>query len=188
MTGVWVLFGALAAVGVIIMTIRVRDGRFRMTRTSASGSSADGSVPGVVGASTTFDTPDVGSRASAHPRDGESRLDLASELVELGITPGARATLLQFSTAFCAPCRTTRRILADVAATVAGVRHLEVDAESHLELVRRLRIQRTPTVLVLDGQAWEVARASGAPPSRAAVFAVLELAVGEVSTSDGEVT
>ncbi|WP_322750434.1 MULTISPECIES: thioredoxin family protein [unclassified Frankia] len=115
-------------------------------------------------------------------------MDLASELVELGIMPGARATLLQFSTAFCAPCRTTRRILADVAATVAGVRHLEVDAESHLELVRRLRIRRTPTVLVLDGQAWEVARASGAPPSRAAVFAVLELAVGEVSTADGEVT
>ncbi len=204
-----VLLGALAAVGVIIMVIRVRDGRFRMTRMSASasasapvsatatGSPAAGTpaagdpVTGVSGISTMSDTPvsdmpAVDSRASAHPYGGEPRLELASDLVELGITPGTRATLLQFSTAFCAPCRMTRRILADVAATVAGVRHLEVDAESHLELVRRLRIRRTPTVLVLDAQAREVARASGAPPGRAAVFAALEVAVGAVSAAEGE--
>ena len=52
---------------------------------------------------------------------------------------GERATLLQFSSAFCAPCRATRRVLEDVAGIVPGVRHLEVDAEHHLELVRRAR-------------------------------------------------
>ena len=76
---------------------------------------------------------------------------------------GERATLLQFSSAFCAPCRATRRTLSEVAELVPGVEHLEVDAEHHLELVRALGILRTPTTLVLDGAGREVTRASGAP-------------------------
>jgi thiol-disulfide isomerase/thioredoxin len=75
---------------------------------------------------------------------------------------GERATLLQFSSAFCAPCRATRRVLADVAAVVPGVEHVEVDAEHHLELVRRVDVLRTPTTLVLDKHGREVSRASGA--------------------------
>ena len=76
---------------------------------------------------------------------------------------GERATLLQFSSAFCAPCRATRRVLADVAQAVPGVVHVEVDAEHHLALVRRLGILRTPTTLVLDSRGREISRASGAP-------------------------
>lgn len=76
---------------------------------------------------------------------------------------GHKATLLQFSSAFCAPCRVTRRTLAEVAALVPGVEHLEVDAEHHLDLVRRLGILRTPTTLVLDASGREVTRAAGAP-------------------------
>jgi thiol-disulfide isomerase/thioredoxin len=71
--------------------------------------------------------------------------------------------LLQFSSAFCAPCRATRRILTDVASSVPGVTHLEVDAEHHLDLVRRLGVLRTPTTLVLDRSGEEVTRAAGAP-------------------------
>jgi thiol-disulfide isomerase/thioredoxin len=76
---------------------------------------------------------------------------------------GERATLLQFSSAFCAPCRATRRTLAEVAGLVPGVVHVEVDAEHHLDLVRTLGILRTPTTLVLDGSGREVTRATGAP-------------------------
>jgi thiol-disulfide isomerase/thioredoxin len=76
---------------------------------------------------------------------------------------GERATLLQFSSAFCAPCRATRRILADVSSAVPGVAHVEVDAEEHLDLVRRLGILRTPTTLVLDAAGREITRATGAP-------------------------
>jgi len=82
---------------------------------------------------------------------------------------GERATLLQFSSAFCAPCRTTRHVLADVAGMVPGVRHIEVDAEQHLELVRRLGVLRTPTTLVLDAEGREVTRAAGAPTRQAVV-------------------
>jgi thiol-disulfide isomerase/thioredoxin len=76
---------------------------------------------------------------------------------------GEKATLLQFSSAFCAPCRATRRTLSEVASVVPGVEHLEVDAEHHLDLVRRLGILRTPTTLVLDAAGREVTRAAGAP-------------------------
>lgn len=88
---------------------------------------------------------------------------------------GERATLLQFSSAFCAPCRATRRILADVAATEDGVTHLEVDAEHHLELVRALGILRTPTTLILDADGREVTRAVGAP-TKPQVIGALEAA------------
>jgi len=88
----------------------------------------------------------------------------STELVEaLGVPLGDRATLVQFSTAFCAPCRAARRTLGDVAATVPGVIHVEVDAESHLELVRTLGITRTPTTIMLDPRGAELCRASGAP-------------------------
>ncbi|WP_305786228.1 thioredoxin family protein [Symbioplanes lichenis] len=81
---------------------------------------------------------------------------------ELGVEPGG-VTLLQFSTAFCAPCRALRRVSAEVAALVPGVRHVEVDAESHLEAVRALGIEQTPTLLVLDARGGVAKRAAGVP-------------------------
>jgi thiol-disulfide isomerase/thioredoxin len=105
-------------------------------------------------------------------RDGEKRLDTA----ELGEPLGERATLLQFSSAFCAPCRATRRVLAEVAGMVPGVAHVEIDAEQHLDLVRRLDILKTPTVLVLDADGRIVRRAAG-QPRKADVIAALGEAV-----------
>lgn len=97
---------------------------------------------------------------------------LADVLAELHALPGARATLLQFSSAFCAPCRATRTLLAHVAEQESGVVHVEVDAEKHLDLVRRLDIAKTPTTLILDGSVREVRRAVGAP-RKADVLAAL---------------
>jgi thiol-disulfide isomerase/thioredoxin len=99
---------------------------------------------------------------------------------DLGAGLGERATLLQFSSAFCAPCRATRRTLAEIESMVDGVRHLELDAESHLDLVRRLDILRTPTVLVLDATGAIVTRASG-QPRKPDVIAALGMAVDRVA-------
>jgi hypothetical protein len=54
-------------------------------------------------------------------------------------------------------------ILAEVAAQSPGVRHIDVDAEHQLALVRKVGILSTPTTLVLDSKGYEVARAVGAP-------------------------
>lgn len=89
---------------------------------------------------------------------------------------GERATLVQFSSAFCRPCAATRRVLADVAGMVAGVAYVDVDAESHLGLVRRLAVERTPTVLVLDAAGRVVRRGTGLP-RKADVIAALGAAV-----------
>ncbi|MFJ9697543.1 TlpA family protein disulfide reductase [Kitasatospora sp. NPDC101183] len=110
-------------------------------------------------------------------RDGRMRVPTTDGAVrlseaELGGALGERATLVQFSTAFCQPCRATRRVLAEVAGMVDGVAHLEVDAEDRLELVRRLDVRRTPTVLVLDGEGLVVRRAAGMP-RKADVIAAL---------------
>ena len=89
---------------------------------------------------------------------------------------GERATLVQFSSAFCAPCRTTRVVLDDVAGREAGVRHVEIDAEKHLDLVRALDVRRTPTTLIRDHAGRELTRAAGAP-QRTQVLAALQAGV-----------
>jgi thiol-disulfide isomerase/thioredoxin len=94
---------------------------------------------------------------------GTSGAGLRLSSDDVGHSLGDRATLLQFSSAFCAPCRATRRILADVAGLTEGIAHVEIDAESRLDLVRQLNVLRTPTVLVLAGDGTIVRRASGQP-------------------------
>ncbi|MGX5207928.1 thioredoxin family protein [Streptomyces violaceus] len=111
-------------------------------------------------------------RVRVRGRDDGKRLDAA----ELGAELGERATLVQFSSAFCAPCRATRRVLGEVAGVVPGVTHVEIDAEAHLDLVRRLDILKTPTVLVLDADGRVVRRATG-QPRKADVIAALGEAV-----------
>lgn len=96
-------------------------------------------------------------------RGGQSSEPIARLLAELGEQPGTKATLVQFSSAFCRPCVATRRILDEVASMIEGVHHVEVDAEAHLSAVRALGVMRTPTVLVLDSAGREVRRASGQP-------------------------
>ncbi|EPJ40225.1 putative Thioredoxin [Streptomyces afghaniensis 772] len=111
-------------------------------------------------------------RVRVRGRDDGKRLDAG----ELGAELGERATLVQFSSAFCAPCRATRRVLGEVAGMVPGVTHVEIDAEAHLDLVRRLDILKTPTVLVLDADGRVVRRATG-QPRKADVIAALGEAV-----------
>jgi len=136
--GAWVLVVAVGAASALGLWRAGRDGRFAGTHT-------------VRGAHTATE-----DRAKEVPISVLDGADIAHDL-------GERATLLQFSSAFCAPCRATRRILAEVADVVPGVVHVEVDAEHHLDLVRRLGVVRTPTTLILDPHGREVTRASGAP-------------------------
>ena len=105
-------------------------------------------------------------------KDDAERLDAGL----LGSSLGDRATLVQFSSAFCAPCRATRVLLADIAATTPGVVTIEIDAEERLELTRQLNIPRTPTVLILDADGRITRRASGLP-RRDQVLAALGEAV-----------
>ena len=81
----------------------------------------------------------------------------------IGAPLGTRASLVQFSSAFCTPCRATRALLENVVEGLNDVVHIDIDAEDHLELVRELNILSTPTTLILDSRGHEVGRAVGAP-------------------------
>lgn len=81
----------------------------------------------------------------------------------LGVALGERGALVQFSTAFCQPCRAAHHVLSRVATEADGVTHVDIDAESNLEVVRLLGISSTPTTLILDGAGRERFRATGVP-------------------------
>ena len=114
------------------------------------------------------DDPEVDVTNASVAEHGGEQLTAA----QLGADLGSQATLVQFSTAFCQPCRATRRILDEVAGMVAGTVHIEIDAEAHLDLVRQLDVRRTPTVLVLDARGLIAKRAVGLP-RKADVIAAL---------------
>jgi thiol-disulfide isomerase/thioredoxin len=106
---------------------------------------------------------------------------------DLGSALGERATLVQFSTAFCAPCRPTRQILAEVAGMVDGVTHVEIDAAERLDLVRRLRINSAPTILVLDPGGAIVKRAVGLPRKVDVIAALGSAVTSAPSSGDSEI-
>ncbi|TKJ32494.1 thiol reductase thioredoxin [Blastococcus sp. CCUG 61487] len=82
----------------------------------------------------------------------------------LGVCPGdAELTVVQFSTAFCGPCRATKARLAQLQTTRPDLAVVQVDAESHLDEVRALDVRRTPTLFYLDRSGAVVGRSSGAP-------------------------
>ena len=82
---------------------------------------------------------------------------------DLGAPLGERATVVQFSSTFCAPCRSTRYVVERAVATADGVAYADLDIADHLALGERLAIDVTPTVLVLDARGDVVRRATGVP-------------------------
>ena len=104
-------------------------------------------------------------------RASSEGIDIAS----LGGELGSEGTLVQFSSAFCTPCRMTRTLITDVIADMPGVRYIDLDAESHLEMVRKLDIRSTPTTLFLDKDGVERGRAVGAPKRSQLIEAITAL-------------
>jgi thiol-disulfide isomerase/thioredoxin len=96
--------------------------------------------------------------------DGTATAAEVAVLRRLGVRPeDADLTVVQFSTATCAPCRTTRDRLERLQADRPGLAVVHVDAEQHLDAVRDLDVRRTPTLFYLDATGSLVGRSSGAP-------------------------
>jgi thiol-disulfide isomerase/thioredoxin len=167
MTGVVTAIVALAAATAVGLIWRQRSGVLRPQRSGMAGATSTADTAETPGTVQMFEAAETAQTAAAG-----DRLSAA----DLGPALGERATLVQFSSAFCAPCRATRRILDEVAEMVDGVRYVEIDAESRLDLVRRLGVLRTPTVLVLNGDGLIVRRGSG-QPRKADVIAALGVAI-----------
>ena len=184
------LIAALVVATVIGLAWQRRSGRFRAATPGQATPlrPATSAAAATEGAEAAAGTEAAAPGTEAAAPDG-SRPDVLTE-ADLGDHLGRQATLVQFSTAFCAPCRPTRQILAQVAGMVDGVAHIDIDATDRMDLVRRLRINSTPTILVLGSDGAIVKRASGLPRKAdviAALGAVIEPAgPGAVAAVGGD--
>ena len=166
-TGIWLLLAVLVLATAFGLWRKRTDGRMRDVAPSGD------VAPGPDG--TPVPLPDGSPEVDVHTASAAEHAGERLSADDLGVALGDRATLVQFSTAFCQPCRATRTVLGTVAGQVKGVVHVEIDAESHLDLVRRLDIMRTPTVLVLDCDGLIRKRASGQPRQADVVAALGEV-------------
>lgn len=85
---------------------------------------------------------------------------------------GDALTLVQLSSSHCSACVRSARIWREALADTSGVAFLEVDAETHLDVVRDLGVLTTPTTLVYDGAGALSGRVTGAPTPRQAAEAL----------------
>ena len=102
------------------------------------------------------------------PAEGLTATDLSRDL-------GPRGTFVQFSSATCATCPQVRRVLTELVATQPGVVHVELQAEDHMDLVRRFSVFRTPTVLLLHPDGAIHSRTSGPLTPTRALAALAQL-------------
>ncbi|MGX5680681.1 thioredoxin family protein [Schumannella luteola] len=98
---------------------------------------------------------------------GRVRHERGTTVIKPTDVPGLRrlasgATLLQFSTEVCAPCRSTRVVLGEIASELSGVAHVDLDVTHRPDLASRFHILQTPTTLILDRQGVVRARIGGA--------------------------
>jgi thiol-disulfide isomerase/thioredoxin len=76
---------------------------------------------------------------------------------------GSLATIVQFSTEYCGPCRTAERVLGDLASRRPGVRYIDVDLGEHPHLATDYSVLQTPTILLLDAAGSIRSRIGGVP-------------------------
>ena len=173
--GAWIAIAVLLAATAFGLSRRRTDGRFRGAAPASSDVAGvtpavaePAPSPGVEGHLPTAEQSDWGEDAGNPHTLVRTTLGAAVPAEAYG----ERATLVQFSSAFCAPCRVARRVLGEVAEIVPGVTHVDVDAEAHLDVVRALGIVRTPTTIVVDAAGREASRAVGAPRKEQVIAAL----------------
>jgi len=95
-----------------------------------------------------------------------------------GMSLGESATLVLFSTEFCAICPGVERAYLELLATRPWAKLIKVDLTNRNDLAVRFHILQTPTTFVLDGRSAVAARIGGAPKLLAVETLLDELAVG----------
>lgn len=145
--GPWVLGAALVVAVALGLLLRARDGRIATAgSTKREDTMSDNAAP----AAARLPAPVRQAIAPAGSAEADS---VGAEAV----------TLVQLSTTFCAPCRHTRVLLADLAERTAGLRHVDLDITNQPEVATELGVLRTPTTLALDSRGVELLRFSGVP-------------------------
>ena len=93
---------------------------------------------------------------------GRVRQVVKTQSLPEGVVLGADATLLQFSTEVCSPCRATHTVLDRVANDRDGLNHVDLDITHRADLAAQFNILQTPTTFILDATGTIRARIGGA--------------------------
>lgn len=110
---------------------------------------------------------------AGHIRQTVNEVLLTSQ--DIGQPLAANVTFVQFSTAFCQPCRATKLMLNAISKDNPEIGHIEIDAESHLDLVRKFHIIRTPTTLVVNRSGRVIGKAVGLPKKQEVLATIAAL-------------
>ena len=93
---------------------------------------------------------------------GRARQVVKTQNLPEGVVLGADATLLQFSTEVCSPCRATHTVLDSLANDRDGLNHVDLDITHRADLAAQFNILQTPTTFILDATGTIRARIGGA--------------------------
>lgn len=104
-------------------------------------------------------------RAQDGRRRSRGRLAVRSEDLS-GRSLAATATLVQFSTEFCARCPQVRRLLDQIADEHPGVERVEIDLTNRNDLATRYHVLQTPTTFLVDVSGTVLSRWGGVPQRR----------------------
>lgn len=110
----------------------------------------------------------IGAGLFLRSREGRTRsggsLRVRAEDVAGPLAPGA--TLVQFSTEFCARCPQVRRMLGTIASGYDDVTHAEIDLTNRNDLATRYHVLQTPTTFLVDATGAVLSRWGGVPERR----------------------
>ena len=85
---------------------------------------------------------------------------------------GKNVTLLQFSSAFCSPCKATAHVISQIVTGMDDVVYIQVASEENLKLVEKFDIKSTPTVIFFNRDGLEVGRAVGIPTKEQVIISI----------------
>ncbi|MFN2555725.1 MAG: thioredoxin family protein [Nitriliruptorales bacterium] len=122
---------------------------------------------------------------TSHPISSREGRFAAEQLAAVGLDgPGEEVRALLLTSPTCGPCRTVRRVLAEVAQARPEFRWVSVDAGAFLDIARDHHVLRVPTLFVLDRDGWILARTSGVPATRD-LLRVVDREAGGLHAADG---
>lgn len=111
---------------------------------------------------------------------------VTSAALETDAVFGDAATIVQFSTEFCGPCRNAERVLTAVAAERDGVAFVHVDLTSRPQVAHRFAVLQTPTILLLDAAGGIRSRIGGVPRAQEVGARLDQIARGDTEDSAEE--
>jgi thiol-disulfide isomerase/thioredoxin len=94
--------------------------------------------------------------------ESEAPRTVLPEPVRAALVAGS-VTLVQVSTVFCAPCRHARAVLHQLAGSIDGLAHVELDVTDRPEVAVSLGVSRTPTTVAFTSDGTELLRVGGVP-------------------------